>query len=85
MNAKQTHPPANDEMPAEIDFSKGVRGKFYRAGARMVLPVHLDADVANALTHLAEEEGVDINAFVAKLLDEHREAARQEAAARPGP
>jgi hypothetical protein len=42
MNAKQTHPPANDEMPAEIDFSKGVRGKFYRAGARMVLPVHLD-------------------------------------------
>jgi len=72
-------------MPAEIDFSKGIRGKFYRAGARMVLPVHLDADVANALTHSAEEEGVDINAFVTKLLEEHREAARQETAPRPGP
>jgi hypothetical protein len=85
MNAKQTHQPADDEMPAEIDFSKGVRGKFYRAGARMVLPVHLDADVANALTHSAEEEGVDVNAFVAKLLDEHREAAKQEATPRARP
>jgi len=38
-------------MPAEIDFSKGTRGNFYGAGARMVLPVHLDAELANALTH----------------------------------
>jgi len=76
MNAKQTHQPADDEMPAEIDFSNGTRGKFYRAGARLVLPVHLDAEVANALTHSAQQEGVDINAFVAKLLEEHREAAK---------
>jgi hypothetical protein len=83
MNQKPTQPPAGNEMPAEIDFLKGVRGKFYRAGARMMLPVHLDADVANALTHSAEEEGVDINASVAKPLDEHREAVRQETLASP--
>ncbi len=85
MNAKQTHQPADDEMPAEIDFSKGTRGKFDRAGARVVRPVHLDADVANALTHLAEEEGVDVNAPVAKLLEEHREAAKQQATPRARP
>jgi hypothetical protein len=63
-------------MSAEIDFSNASRGKFYRAGARLVLPVHLDAEVANALTHSARQEGVDINAFVAKLLKEPREAAK---------
>ena len=71
MNAKQTPQPTDDEMPAEIDFSKGTRGNFYGAGARMVLPVHLDAELANALTHSAKQEGIDINAFVAKLLEEH--------------
>lgn len=85
MNAKQTHHPADADMPAEIDFSKGIRGKLYRAGARMVLPVHLDADVANALTHSAEEEGVDVNAILAMLLDEHRESAKQAAAPRARP
>lgn len=85
MGTKPMHQPADDEMPAEIDFSKGVRGKFYRAGARLVLPVHLDADVANALTHSAEEEGVDVNAFVTKLLEEHREVAKQETASRARP
>ena len=65
-------------MPAQIDFSKGTRGKFYRAGARLVLPVHLDADVANALTRSASQEGVEINAFVARLLEEHRRAAGEE-------
>ncbi len=78
MGTKQTHPPADDEMPAQIDFSKGTRGKFYRAGARLVLPVHLDADVANALTRSASQEGVEINAFVAKLLEEHRRAPSKD-------
>lgn len=66
----------DEDMPAEIDFSKGARGKFYRANVRLSLPVHLDASVANALTHSAEEEGIEINAFVAQLLDEHRHSAK---------
>ncbi len=85
MNANADKPTGNDdEMPAEIDFSKGTRGKFYRAGARFILPVHLEADVANELARTAEQEGVDVTAFVAKLLDEHRLAAN-DAPARAQP
>jgi hypothetical protein len=77
MNANAARPTTDDEqMPAEIDFSKGVRGKFYCAGARFVLPVHLEAAVANELARSAEQEGVDVTAFVAKLIDEHRGATR---------
>jgi hypothetical protein len=32
-------------MPKEIDFSGGIRGKFYRPNARLRLPVYLDAEV----------------------------------------
>ena len=34
----------DDEMPAEIDFSAAVRGKFFRPDAQINLPVYLDAD-----------------------------------------
>ncbi len=86
MNTKAVQPttPDDEDMPSEIDFSKGVRGKFYRAGTRFILPVHLAAEVANDLTRSAEQEGVDVTAFVAKLLDEHRLAA-QESPARSRP
>jgi hypothetical protein len=86
MNAKTAQPthPDDEDMPAEIDFSKGTRGKFYRAGARFILPVHMAAEVANDLTRSAEQEGIDVTAFVAKLLDEHRLAANNAPArARP--
>ncbi len=85
MNANAVRPTNDDdEMPAEIDFSHGVRGKFYRAGAKFILPVHMEAQVANDLTRSAEQEGVDVTAFVAKLLEEHRVAA-SDAAARARP
>ena len=71
-------------MPSEIDFSKGTRGKFYLAGAKLILPLHMEAQVANDLTRSAEREGVDTTPFVAKLLEEHRIAAGDAAArARP--
>ena len=31
---------SDDEMPAEIDFSGGERGKFYRPNARLNLPAY---------------------------------------------
>ena len=34
----------DDEMPAEIDFTDGVRGKFFRPDALINLPVYMDAD-----------------------------------------
>lgn len=34
----------DDEMPAEINFSGGERGKFYRPNARLNLPVCHDGN-----------------------------------------
>lgn len=58
----------DDDMPAEIDFSKGTRGKFFRPGARLQLPVFLEAQVQDTLTSLAQAKGVDLSALVNSLL-----------------
>lgn len=58
----------DDDMPAEIDFSKGVRGKFYRPGMRMKLPVYLDEEVQDSLTALAQDKGVELSTLVNELL-----------------
>jgi hypothetical protein len=58
----------DEEMPAEIDFSGGTRGKFYRPGATLKLPVYLDAEVQNRLTRLANARGIDFSALVNALL-----------------
>jgi len=57
-----------DDMPAEIDFSQGVRGKFYRKDARLPLPVYLDDPVRDRLAALAEAKGVELSALVNDLL-----------------
>ncbi|MFN7570847.1 MAG: hypothetical protein ACK5TK_05225 [Betaproteobacteria bacterium] len=53
-------------MPAQIDFSQGVRGKFYRPDMKMVLPVHLDAGVASELEQSAQREGVEVSSDLAR-------------------
>lgn len=57
-----------DEMPAEIDFSKGVRGKFPRPGAKLNLPVYLDDQVQTHLTALANAKGIEFSVLVNDLL-----------------
>lgn len=76
MNAHHQH---DDDLPAEIDFSKGERGKFYRQGARLHLPVYLDDPVQDRLAALADAKGVELSALVNDLLRkdlERIEAAR---------
>ena len=58
----------NEDMPDEIDFSHGVRGKFYRPGMKLNLPVYLDEDVQIQLTNLARAKGVDLSDLVNDLL-----------------
>jgi hypothetical protein len=41
------------DMKKEYDFSKGERGKFFRADAELSLPVYLDPDVARAFRNSA--------------------------------
>jgi hypothetical protein len=64
----QAQTPFDDDMPAEIDFSKGVRGKFFHPEARLHLPVYLDDQVQSRLTALANAKGVDFSALVNDLL-----------------
>jgi hypothetical protein len=70
MNAQVTPSPPepDDEMPAEIDFSKGVRGKFYRPGMRLRLPIYLDDETQTYFINRAQAKGMDVSALVNQLL-----------------
>lgn len=63
----KAHTP-DDDIPAEIDFSKGTRGKFYHPGAKLNLPVYLDDQVQIRLAELANAKGIDFSALVNDLL-----------------
>lgn len=60
--------PHHDDLPAEIDFSKGVRGKFFKAGVRLSLPVNLEAEVQADLAARAKARGVDVAQIANDLL-----------------
>lgn len=57
-----------DDMPADIDFSGGTRGRFYRPGAQVQLPIHLDAKVQDTLVAIANAKGIDLSVLVNDLL-----------------
>ena len=55
-------------MRKEYDFSKGIRGKFYQANARLNLPVYLDKEVLTFVLRIAEKRKTDLSAIVNELL-----------------
>lgn len=58
----------DDDIPVEIDFSKGSRGKFFKPGARISLPVYLEAEVQDYLAARAQARGMDVGQLVNELL-----------------
>ena len=60
-------------MRKEYDFSKGVRGKFYRTGAKLNIPVYLEPRVRAWLTGLARKKGKEVNVLVNQLLKKEQE------------
>jgi hypothetical protein len=60
--------PDDDDMPAEIDFSKGVRGKFFQPDAKLNLPLYLDEEVQIFLSALATRKGVEMSQIANELL-----------------
>lgn len=71
MNAQVTEPTpdrADDDLPAEIDFSKSVRGKFFRPDKRLRLPIYLDDETQRYLTDRAQAKGVNVGALINQLL-----------------
>ncbi|SDW63184.1 hypothetical protein [Nitrosomonas communis] len=55
-------------MKDEYDFSKGVRGKFYRPNAKSNLPIYLDEDVFDYLSSKAKAKGIEVNDMVNDIL-----------------
>jgi hypothetical protein len=55
-------------MKKEYDFSKGERGKFYRPGGELNIPVYLDPDVAKAVRARARKADATVGAVVNECL-----------------
>src|ERR1700730_12301130 len=55
-------------MKKEYDFSKAERGKFYRKGAKLRLPIYLDTKVQGQLERIAKKEGKDIADLVTQMV-----------------
>lgn len=55
-------------MKKEYDFSKGVRGKFYRPNAKLNIPIYLDEENKKFISDLAKKRGLDQNILVNEIL-----------------
>jgi len=55
-------------MKEEYDFSKAERGRFYRADAKLSIPLYLDQDIEDWFADKANAKGVDIQKLVNDLL-----------------
>jgi predicted HicB family RNase H-like nuclease len=57
-----------DDMRPEYDFSKGERGKFYRPGTMLRLPVYLTPELHAQLSATAERKGLSLSDLVNDIL-----------------
>jgi cytidylate kinase len=55
-------------MRREYDFSKAVRGKFYRKNAELRLPIYLEPKLQSKLERIARRKGKDVGEMVNQLL-----------------
>ncbi len=55
-------------MRREYDFSKAVRGKFYRKGTELRLPIYLDSKLQRKLERIARRKGKDVGDVINQLL-----------------
>jgi cytidylate kinase len=55
-------------MKQEYDFSKAERGKFYRKGAELRLPIYLEAKLQSQLEQIAEKKGKELSDVVNQLV-----------------
>jgi len=59
----------DDDMPAEIDFSKGVRGLHHISpGARVFLPASIERSVWEYFSGKAEQKGVELSELLTDVL-----------------
>ena len=59
----------DNDMPAEIDFSKGVRGLHHiPPDAKVLMPVSIERGVWEYFSGKAEQRGVDLSELVTEVL-----------------
>ncbi|MBI1898440.1 MAG: hypothetical protein HYS04_18190 [Acidobacteria bacterium] len=58
-----------DEMPAGIDFSKGVRGLHHiPPEAKVLMPASIERSVWEYFSGKAERRGIDLSEFLTEVL-----------------
>ena len=57
-------------MKKEYDFSKAERGRFYKKGAVLRLPIYLDASVQDEVEDLANRTGRNVRDVVNRIVRE---------------
>lgn len=60
-------------MKPEYDFSRSERGKFYRKGAEIRLPIYLNAKLQHRLEQVAKKRGKNLGEVVNQILTEEVE------------
>ena len=56
-------------MKKEYNFTKAERGQFYRDGAKLRLPIYLDAELQSQVEGLASRSGRDFQDVVNRIVD----------------
>lgn len=55
-------------MKKEYDFTAGVRGKFYKKGAKFQLPIYLNIKLQSRLEALAKKKHLEVSDVVNGLI-----------------
>ena len=62
-------PADNNDMPVEIDFTKGVRGLHHiPPGARVLMPASIEKSVWTYFSGKAEERGIPLSDLLTEVL-----------------
>ena len=60
-------------MKKEYDFSKGIRGKFYKPNVEILIPIYLDSDIMKELEKIALKKNLEVNTVANKFLKKELE------------
>ncbi|MDO8453061.1 MAG: hypothetical protein Q7S59_00650 [Sulfurimonas sp.] len=60
-------------MKEEYDFSKGVRGKFYKEDAVFNLPIYLEPEIESFFSTLAKKQNTNLTQIINKFLSKDKE------------
>lgn len=63
-------------MKKEYDFSRAVKGKFYKKDLKLSLPIYLDEDNLQFVEKIAKKKKSDISDVVNDILRSDKELAK---------